>query len=408
MKKVLLLLLLFIVACGGSNEETSVQDTTTTTIQDTTTTTIQDTTTTTIPPAPRVDFNIVEIYNTKLGTDLCSDAKEIDTTSETCLKEYRDNLENVFSYADNLEKYITELNAYLESYPSAMKDEYTKLFEFINSEYKDVPETYELIASKYIQRFGGVPVLNDIFFDPNSIISAGCTVSGGFNTQENLYSAVLNYRNDIGQNFQFKINEKNKSFNLSLYTQGGQFTFHSGTAINYLGEEYEIVDFSSSFFVNHLFTRIVDVIFPNNPVSIGETFEVKVIFDPIEKVEDGSIVFWENATSGGGTDYLSMNSSVVDGNQITFYGIFVDDIGKVDWSKTSYGPDSPTEVYFYPGQSTYEISRITLPIRSIRSQAKLLNTKGIGLNLPGECGAIDTLKLGNAFTFSKKILLVNR
>ena len=45
-------------------------------------------------------------------------------------------------------------------------------------------------TSKYIQRFGGVPVLNDIFFDANSTLSAGCTVSGGFNTQENLYSAV--------------------------------------------------------------------------------------------------------------------------------------------------------------------------------------------------------------------------
>ncbi len=44
----IILLLLFIIACGGSGEETSVQDTTTTTIQDTTTTTIQDTTTTTI------------------------------------------------------------------------------------------------------------------------------------------------------------------------------------------------------------------------------------------------------------------------------------------------------------------------------------------------------------------------
>src|SRR6056300_1347039 len=123
MRKNIFLILALIIACGGSNEETSVQDTTTTTVQ--------DTTTTTIPPAPRVDFNIVEIYNTKLGTDLCSDAKEIDTTSETCLKEYSDNLENVFSYADNLEKYITELNAYLESYPTAMTDEYTKLFEFI-------------------------------------------------------------------------------------------------------------------------------------------------------------------------------------------------------------------------------------------------------------------------------------
>ena len=91
MKKVLILLLLFIVACGGSGEETVSEDITTT---------VQDTTTTTIPPAPTVDFNIVEIYNKNIGSEseLCSDAIEIDTTSEECLRQYRDNLETVFSF----------------------------------------------------------------------------------------------------------------------------------------------------------------------------------------------------------------------------------------------------------------------------------------------------------------------
>ena len=92
MKKVLVLLLLFIVVCGGSSEETVAEDTTTTSVQDTTTTTVQDTTTTTIPPAPTSDINYIELYNTKLGTELCSDAKEIDTTTEECLRQYKENL----------------------------------------------------------------------------------------------------------------------------------------------------------------------------------------------------------------------------------------------------------------------------------------------------------------------------
>ena len=71
MKKVLTLFLLLIVSCGGSSEETTVQDTTTTT--------------TTIPPSPTVDFNIVDIYNKNIGSEseLCTDATEIETTSET-------------------------------------------------------------------------------------------------------------------------------------------------------------------------------------------------------------------------------------------------------------------------------------------------------------------------------------
>ena len=42
-----------------------------------------------IPPLPTVSFNIIEIYETKLGTELCSDATEIDSTTEECL----DNIE---------------------------------------------------------------------------------------------------------------------------------------------------------------------------------------------------------------------------------------------------------------------------------------------------------------------------
>ena len=141
MKKVLYTLATFYICLWWYNEETVVEDTTTT-VQDTATTTVQDTTTTTIPPAPTVDFNIVEIYNTKLVLELCSDAKELDITTEECLRQYRDNLVLVFSYAENLVAYITELNTYLDAYPSAMTEEYTKLFQFVNNEYQAVPETY--------------------------------------------------------------------------------------------------------------------------------------------------------------------------------------------------------------------------------------------------------------------------
>ena len=50
-----------------------------------------------IPPLPTVSFDIIEIYETKLGTELCSDATEIDSTTEECLRQYRDNLEFVFA-----------------------------------------------------------------------------------------------------------------------------------------------------------------------------------------------------------------------------------------------------------------------------------------------------------------------
>ena len=66
MKKVLILLLLFIVACGGSVRKLQFK-----TLQLLLLKILQ----LTIPPAPISDINYVELYNSKLGTELCSDAK---------------------------------------------------------------------------------------------------------------------------------------------------------------------------------------------------------------------------------------------------------------------------------------------------------------------------------------------
>ena len=104
----------FIVVCGGSSEEMN-EDTTTTTVQDTTTTTVQDITTTTIPPAPTSDINYIELYNTKLGTELCSDA-EIDTTTEECLRQYKENLNYLITLQNEIGNFGSALIAYYETY----------------------------------------------------------------------------------------------------------------------------------------------------------------------------------------------------------------------------------------------------------------------------------------------------
>ena len=109
MKIRLLILILLLAFCGGASSEggeaaqetttTAAQETTTTAAQETTTTAAQETTTTTVanvPPVPTADFDIQEIYNTKLVVELCDDAKDIDNTSEECLKQYSENLGIVF------------------------------------------------------------------------------------------------------------------------------------------------------------------------------------------------------------------------------------------------------------------------------------------------------------------------
>ena len=107
-----------------------------------------------IPPLPTVSFDIIEIYETKLGVELCSDATEIDSTTEECLRQYRDNLEFVFSYAEDLRMYMDDLNDYFANYPSAFTEEFRNLFAFVNEKFSTVPQNYGIVASKYQQRFG--------------------------------------------------------------------------------------------------------------------------------------------------------------------------------------------------------------------------------------------------------------
>ena len=109
-----------------------------------------------IPPLPTVSFDIVEIYETKLVVELCSDATEIDSTTEECLRQYRDNLEFVFGYAEELRIYMDDLNEYFANYPSTFTEEFRDLYAFVNDKFSTVPQNYGIVASKYQERFGNI------------------------------------------------------------------------------------------------------------------------------------------------------------------------------------------------------------------------------------------------------------
>ena len=74
----LLILVLFVAFCGGTSSEgvDAAQETSTTVAQETSTTVAN------IPNIPAVDFDIQEIYNTKLVVELCEDAKDIENVFE--------------------------------------------------------------------------------------------------------------------------------------------------------------------------------------------------------------------------------------------------------------------------------------------------------------------------------------
>ena len=267
MKKVLVLLILFIVACGGASEETVVEDTTTTTVQ--------DTTTTTIPPAPTSDTNYIEIYNSKLGTELCSDAKEIDTTSEECLRQYRENLNYLITLQNEIGDFGSDLIAYYETYPELINQEYEEYINFVENEYPQVFTAANNVENKYIERFGGVPLLNSVSI--NSDLWNECPADIEIQGTENIKSGYLIYTNKIGEKIEIPLEGAQNYFTKKLNVMGGEFIFTSSKLINYLDEEFEnIISPVDSIYVNHwgaYFTKVEILNYDNNQITVSVEWE---------------------------------------------------------------------------------------------------------------------------------------
>ena len=267
MKKVLILLLLFIVACGGSGEETAVQDTTATTAQ--------DTTTTTIPPAPISDINYVELYNSKLGTELCSDATEIDTTSEECLRQYKENLNFLITLQNEIRDFASDLIAYYETYPELVNQEYKAYINFVENDYSQVFTEANDVEKKYIERFGGEPLINSLSI--NSDLWNECPADIEIQGTENIKSGYLIYTNKIGEKIEIPLKGSQNFFTTKLNVMGGEFIFTSSKLINYLDEEFEnIISPVDSIYVNHwgaYFTKVEILNYDNNQITVSVEWE---------------------------------------------------------------------------------------------------------------------------------------
>jgi len=267
MKKVLVLILLFIVACGSSSEETVVEDTTTTTVQ--------DTTTTKIPPVPTSDINYIEFFNSKLGTELCSDAKEIDTTSEECLRQYRENLNYLITLQNEIGDFGSDLIAYYETYPELINQEYEEYINFVENEYSQVFTAANNVENKYIERFGGVPLLNSVSI--NSDLWNECPADIEIQGTENIKSGYLIYTNKIGEKIEIPLEGAQNYFTKKLNVMGGEFIFTSSKLINYLDEEFEnIISPVDSIYVNHwgaYFTKVEILNYDNNQITVSVEWE---------------------------------------------------------------------------------------------------------------------------------------
>ena len=394
MKKVLALLLLLIVACGGSSEETVVEDTTTTTIQDTSTTTIQDTTTTTIPPAPTSDINYIELYNSKLGTELCSDAKEIDTTSEECLRQYKENLNYLITLQNEISDFGSALIAYYETYPELVNQEYEEYINFVENEYSQIFTTVSNIENKYIERFGGVPKVLSLNFSDG--LEVNCPAEGEFGVSENLKNAELVFTNNSNEEIFIKITDSNKLFKNNMVNSGGNFFLKSLKATNYLDEEYEL-NSNLSFFVNHMFHRVSEITLPTQKLNYGDEFYIEIFIENTSEIYSVSLEFYNI--------YMKQGMSPVDTNVIqrvsesTVKAIFKLKLVREEGNrKTFYNGQEPAEVFLFDGIGSHNISYIWMNSNDSFTTgfADSFNfANGISWPLPTKCGPVGQEKLKN-------------
>ena len=383
MKKVLVPLLLFIVVCGGSSEETS----------------IEDTTTTTIPPAPTVDFNIVEIYNKNIGSEseLCSDAKEIEITSEECLRQYRDNLETVFSFDKSLYTYITELNTYLDSYPSATTEEYTALFEFLNNQYQDVSENYSLVLDKYNERFGGVPILKQILRLSN-IVEPGCRLSSNFVASENAKKMTLIYVNEFFDELKIETTKFNEDFPITINEFSGTYVLNEMIATNYLDEEYTI-EFEDTIIVENVFPRITSIEIINGTPDLSKEELVTIRFNVLDgtyfKFGDISEIFVGiyNAATNRSLDLIGYTYNNFGGEVNSFEKVIDINILFSDEKSEKYY-DNYTVLPVGPYENEYYIGFVSI---LINNQYNLLLGYNVNkltkyVDYPSACGNTNSIK----------------
>ena len=410
MKKVLILLMLLVVSCGGSSDETVVEDTTTTTVQDTTTTTVQDTTTTTIPPVPTSDINYIELFNSKLGTELCSDAKEIDTTSEECLRQYKENLNYLITLQNEIGDFGSDLIAYYETYPELVNQEYEDYINFIENEYSQVFTAANDVENKYIERFGGSPILSEINFDDLSNLSVGCEVGWSFEASENFNSGSLLFKNNSGEFIEVNIFHDDLSGYFKLMNTGGVFKLESGTVKNFLNEEFQIS--LNSFFVEHLFHRISKVEIPSS-ITKGQKFEIKISVEPVSNVEIDRITinFLNPLNSSFDNSTIISTNSIQDG-VATFYANFLTE--PFDPSSITYiGSESnPIDVYFENGIGDYKLGMINIYSKGSNVyDGYYINSKdasnGYSMPLASRCGQLDQYQI-NPLNYNELLLKINK
>ena len=197
-------------------------------------------------------------------------------------QQYKENLEVVLNYSENIQQYVDKLNIYFDTYPEQLNEEYKSFLNFINTEYVEVKDTFTNVENKYLNRFGGQPSILNILHK-NDTVPSGCKLYTEYQTTENTKEINLQYINQFDNELNLKIYETefNSEISRTINAFSGDFTLNKITATNYLDEEFDLI-YDDSFSVTNVYPTItsIEVINGSPDIKADEYVTIRLNYLP--------------------------------------------------------------------------------------------------------------------------------
>ena len=306
--------------------------------------------------------------------------------------------------------FASDLIAYYEIYPELINQEYEDYINFVENNYSQVFTIVSTVEAQYVERFGGVPTISlPIFSNPENL-SVNCTVDGKFDYSENLKSAQLTYINNTGEIISFNTNDL-QGFSKLLKNTGGTFSLFQSKVTNYLDESFEQSNnIENSFFVEHLFHRIVTINLPSE-IEKGDIFQISMKIEPVvgSSVDSVRLTMIDPLSSTFANE-TTMTTKVFIDNTAIFYAHYLNE--PQDYYKQKGTQSSPSEVYFYSDIGYYKLGIIDInSLGSNRYNGYYYNSRdasnGLSMPLASRCGQLDQYQI-NPLDYDELILKIKK
>jgi hypothetical protein len=196
-----------------------------------------------------------------------------------------------------------------------------------------------------------------------------------------------------------------------LKNTGGTFSLFQSKVTNYLDESFEQNNnIENSFFVEHLFHRIVTINLPSE-IGKGDIFQISMKIEPVvgSSVDSVRLTMIDPLSSTFANE-TTMTTKVFIDNTAIFYAHYLNE--PQDYYKQQGTESSPSEVYFFSDIGYYKLGIIDInSLGSNRYNGYYYNSRdasnGLSMPLASRCGQLDQYQI-NPLDYDELILKIRK